>query len=325
MAELSAPRHRELVRGMASELGAIADPAERRRFAMGAIAATLRLALSGYLGDQPMPMPSTRLVLQRHSVPFLVTFLSLTALLLANHATRLSAHDLPAHTIVKALPLALPFTMALTLPMAVFVAVVWACTGMKADGVLAAAQREPHGVRRMLTPVILVAAGIGAFTFVSNTRTLPRANARLAALVASVPPAQTDRTMTLGELRDAALGARTEAGPGALVCAAAYEVEIHKKLALAAASVVLALAGVAFAVRFRRGGVGLVLVVSGVVFAGYYAALIAGEMLAERLLISPLIAMWMPNAVLLTVLLLLVWWPGGHRAPPEAESLATSG
>ena len=48
MAELAAPQHRELVRGMASELDVIADPADRRRFAAGAIIAIVRLALFGY-------------------------------------------------------------------------------------------------------------------------------------------------------------------------------------------------------------------------------------------------------------------------------------
>jgi hypothetical protein len=40
-------RHRELVRGMAAEVDSIADPAERRRFALGAIAAIARLVLMG--------------------------------------------------------------------------------------------------------------------------------------------------------------------------------------------------------------------------------------------------------------------------------------
>ena len=48
IAKLSPPRHRELVRGMVAELDSIADPAERRRFALGAIAAIARLVLSGY-------------------------------------------------------------------------------------------------------------------------------------------------------------------------------------------------------------------------------------------------------------------------------------
>jgi hypothetical protein len=48
IAKLSPPRHRDLVRGMVAELDSIADPVERRRFALGAIAAIARLVLSGY-------------------------------------------------------------------------------------------------------------------------------------------------------------------------------------------------------------------------------------------------------------------------------------
>jgi hypothetical protein len=57
IATLCPPRHRDLVRGMVAELDAIADPAERRRFALGAIAAVARLILRGY--RQPA-MASTR-------------------------------------------------------------------------------------------------------------------------------------------------------------------------------------------------------------------------------------------------------------------------
>jgi hypothetical protein len=48
IAKLSPARHRDLVRGMVAELDSIADPAERRRFALGVIAAIARLVLSGY-------------------------------------------------------------------------------------------------------------------------------------------------------------------------------------------------------------------------------------------------------------------------------------
>lgn len=47
IATLSPPRHRDLVRGMVAELDSIADPAERRRFALGAIVTIARLVLRG--------------------------------------------------------------------------------------------------------------------------------------------------------------------------------------------------------------------------------------------------------------------------------------
>jgi lipopolysaccharide export LptBFGC system permease protein LptF len=348
MAELAGPRHRELVRGMISELDAIADPAERRRFALGAIAAIVRLALTGYrgiavdapgefvdvsepedganLGGPSMTKLTTRQLLRRHAWPFAATFASLTALLLANHAMRhlprLVERNVPAGTIVETMLLALPHTLALTIPMAVLVAVTWVFTRLGADGVLAAAQRERHGVRRLVAPVLGAAMIIAALTSVSNTQIVPRANARLAAVLAGAPRELTDRTMTIGELREAARSARTDAGPNAATRAAAYEVEIHKKFALAAACVVLALAGAAIPLRFPRGGLGLVIGASGVVFSGYYVSLIAGESLADRLVISPFLAMWMTNALLLAIVLLLVWRRGTPAATDGAESLA---
>ncbi len=61
------------------------------------------------------------------------------------------------------------------------------------------------------------------------------------------------------------------------------------------------------------------------VFSAYYVCLIAGESLADRLVVSPLIAMWLPNALLLGTALLVVWWSRSPRAPRGAESLAIGG
>ncbi|TMI71489.1 MAG: LptF/LptG family permease, partial [Bacillati bacterium ANGP1] len=79
--------------------------------------------------------------------------------------------------------------------------------------------------------------------------------------------------------------------------AATYEVEIQKKYAIAAACLVFALVGVPVALRFQRGGVGLVIGMSVAVFAVYYFGLIVGEDLGDRLVVSPFLAMWTPNLI----------------------------
>jgi lipopolysaccharide export system permease protein len=79
--------------------------------------------------------------------------------------------------------------------------------------------------------------------------------------------------------------------------AATYLVEIHKKLAIAAACLVFALVGAPVALRFPRAGIGLVIGVSLAVFTVYYVGLIAGEELGDRLIVSPFLAMWTPNLV----------------------------
>ncbi|HEX6536057.1 MAG TPA: LptF/LptG family permease [Gemmatimonadaceae bacterium] len=80
-----------------------------------------------------------------------------------------------------------------------------------------------------------------------------------------------------------------------------YEVEIQKKFALAAACIVFVIFGAPIALRFPRGGVGLVIGVSLVAFSLYYVCLIAGETLADKLILSPFWAMWMANVVFAVV------------------------
>ncbi len=80
-----------------------------------------------------------------------------------------------------------------------------------------------------------------------------------------------------------------------------FDIEIQKKFSLAAACIIFVLLGPPIALRFPRGGVGLVLGVSFVVFALYYVGLIGGETLADDMIISPFWAMWGANIVLLIV------------------------
>jgi lipopolysaccharide export LptBFGC system permease protein LptF len=78
-------------------------------------------------------------------------------------------------------------------------------------------------------------------------------------------------------------------------------VEIEKKFAIATACVIFALLGAPVALRFPRGGVGLTIGVSLGVFGVYYVGLSAGEALARGNLVSPFLAMWCTNIVLLAV------------------------
>ena len=94
---------------------------------------------------------------------------------------------------------------------------------------------------------------------------------------------------------------------GARIRAAQYEVEIQKKFAISAACVVFALLGLPLALRFPRGGAGLVIGTSVVVFAIYYIGLIGGEDLGDRLIVGPFLAMWTPNLIFGVVGLLGLW------------------
>lgn len=85
-----------------------------------------------------------------------------------------------------------------------------------------------------------------------------------------------------------------------------YDVEIHKKFALAVACAVFVLLGAPIALRFPRGGVGLVIGVSFAVFGLYYVGLIAGEPLAQNGTVSPFWAMWCSNVLFAAVGLVLL-------------------
>jgi lipopolysaccharide export system permease protein len=99
--------------------------------------------------------------------------------------------------------------------------------------------------------------------------------------------------------------------------AAIYEVEIQKKLAISAACVIFAMLGMPLAIRYPRGGVGLVLGTSLAVFSVYYVGLIGGEELGDRLVVPPFLAMWTPNLIfLLASIPLLI---GARRAGSTAH------
>ena len=80
-----------------------------------------------------------------------------------------------------------------------------------------------------------------------------------------------------------------------------YDVEIQKKFSLAASCLIFVLVGAPIALRFPRGGVGLVIGVSLFIFAIYYVGLIGGESLSDRGYISPFWAMWSTNVIMTVV------------------------
>jgi lipopolysaccharide export system permease protein len=57
------------------------------------------------------------------------------------------------------------------------------------------------------------------------------------------------------------------------------------------------LLGAPIAVRFPRGGVGMVIAISLLVFGIYYMSLIGGESLGDRGIIPPFLGPWGPNMV----------------------------
>jgi len=99
--------------------------------------------------------------------------------------------------------------------------------------------------------------------------------------------------------RDRARGSQTRA--------AAYQVELQKKYAIPAACIVFVLVCVPVGLWFPGSGLGLVIGAGMSIFAVYYVGLIGGESLANRLVVSPFLAMWTPNIVFGLLGALALW------------------
>jgi lipopolysaccharide export system permease protein len=103
---------------------------------------------------------------------------------------------------------------------------------------------------------------------------------------------------------------------------ARFGIEIQKKFSLAAACIVFVLIGAPLAVRFPRGGVGLVIGASFFVFAVYYIALTSGESLANRNIISPFWAMWADNILFLAIGIPLIARMGTERVTSRGGGMS---
>jgi lipopolysaccharide export system permease protein len=99
---------------------------------------------------------------------------------------------------------------------------------------------------------------------------------------------------------------------------AGLSVEIHKKFSLPAACVVFVLIGAPLGMRVKRAGPAVAFV-SVAFFLFYYLCLVGGEELANRLLLPPWLAMWLPNIVLgvwgvhATLIATDLWRPASAR------------
>src|SRR5690606_10845443 len=76
-----------------------------------------------------------------------------------------------------------------------------------------------------------------------------------------------------------------------------YRLEIQKKFTIAFATLVFVLLGIPVALRFPRGGIGMVTVVSLAIFGIYYVGLIGGEELSDRGYVPVTLAMWTTNII----------------------------
>ncbi|HPY96819.1 MAG TPA: LptF/LptG family permease [Candidatus Cloacimonadota bacterium] len=80
-----------------------------------------------------------------------------------------------------------------------------------------------------------------------------------------------------------------------------YQVEMHKKYALAFACFVFFLIGAPIGMMTKTSGIGMAFSVSAVIFLIFYVMIVGGEQLGDRGLLSPALSMWIPNIIFLVL------------------------
>jgi len=97
------------------------------------------------------------------------------------------------------------------------------------------------------------------------------------------------------------------------------KIEYHKKFAIPFASFVFGLIGIPLGIRKIRGGKSYGFTISLLVILAYYLLMLMAETLAKNSLLRPLFAMWLPNAVLGALGLLLMRAAARENPPAFAQ------
>jgi lipopolysaccharide export system permease protein len=127
-----------------------------------------------------------RYVLKEHVGPLTFALTALTSILLlqyiGKHFGELVGKGLPALVIVEFFGLSVPLTVALTLPMAVLIATLYAFSRLAAENEITALKASGVSIVSVLRPVLWAAAGVTLVMIGFNDQILPRSNHRLAVL-----------------------------------------------------------------------------------------------------------------------------------------------
>jgi len=137
-----------------------------------------------------MARPSMRILskylLRQHVAPLVFALGGLTAFLMIQQIAKqfgsLVGKGLPWSVIFEVFVLSIPFIVAMTLPMAVLVAVLHTFTHLGADNEITAMKAGGVSLARMVAPVLGGAALVTLVSLVWNDQILPRTNHRLAML-----------------------------------------------------------------------------------------------------------------------------------------------
>jgi len=98
-----------------------------------------------------------------------------------------------------------------------------------------------------------------------------------------------------------------------------YEVELHKKFSLPVACILFIMTGASLGVLFRKGGFTIATSLSFGFFLVYYILMIAGEDLADRTILTPIVGIWAPNVLLLIISTYLILHTVREQPPLRFE------
>src|SRR2546423_14744963 len=119
----------------------------------------------------------SRYLLRQHVAPLGFALAALTSLMLiqqiAKQLSSLLGKGLPTSVIIEVFLLSVPFIVAVTLPMAVLVAVLHVSTRLAADNEITAMQAGGVSVGRVIAPVLAGAAGMALLSFPWDGPLLP--------------------------------------------------------------------------------------------------------------------------------------------------------
>lgn len=128
-----------------------------------------------------------RYLLRQLIGPFVFSLAALTSIMLLNQVARrfgdLVGKGLDWWTIAEVFGLSVPFIVAMTMPMAVLLAVLYAFSHLAADSEITAMRASGVSVGQLLAPVLLAGVLLSAGTFMFVDQVLPRSNARLRTLL----------------------------------------------------------------------------------------------------------------------------------------------
>ena len=129
-------------------------------------------------------------LLRQLAAPFLFALTALTSIMLLSQIAKkfgsLVGKGLPWTVIAEVFALSIPFIVAMTLPMAVLLAVLYAFSHLAADKEITAMRASGISVYQFLLPVFAWGVFMSAFNFAFVDQVLPRSNARLRSLLIDI-------------------------------------------------------------------------------------------------------------------------------------------